>query len=60
MTTGTRFNGDRVQQAELEALPGNGAGRHGYRALSGDGLSPRHRGLHPFGDEVEWGLRGQL
>jgi len=48
-----QVDGDRVEQAELEALPGDGAGRHGHGALVGDGLRLRDRGLHPVGDEVK-------
>ena len=53
---GHQVDGDRVEQAELEALTGDGAGRHGHGALLGDGLRLRDRGLHPVGDEVERGI----
>ena len=35
---GHQVDGDRVEQAQLEALAGDGAGRHRYGALLGDGL----------------------
>ena len=50
-----QVDGDCVEQTELQALSGDGAGRHGYGSLSGDGLGFRDRGGHSFGDKVERG-----
>ena len=48
-----QVDGDRVEQPELEALPGDGAGRHRDGVVAGDDLCLRDRGLHAVGDEVE-------
>src|SRR3954462_11585025 len=51
-----QVDGDRVEQAELEALARDGTGRHGYRAFLRDRLSRRDRGLDAIGGEVERGV----
>ena len=44
---GHQVDRDPVEQTELEALAGDGAGRHGDGAVPGDLLSLRDRGLIP-------------